>query len=95
LVGEELSKEYISIDAVHINGVIQDKNIDSCEMCRIQKTNQIKYIDKIKEHFSDKKVWTSHRLTIEPIGLDGLLTLADEVYGKDVTLDNIIHPNKK
>lgn len=92
---EELSKEYINVDAVHINGIIQDKFTQNCEMCRIQKENQVKYIEKIKEYFANIKVWTSHKLTIEPIGLDGLLTLANEVYGKEITLDEIINPNKK
>ncbi|MCP4760223.1 MAG: TRC40/GET3/ArsA family transport-energizing ATPase [archaeon] len=90
--GSEISEKYISIDAVHINRIIQDKYIHDCEMCRLQRENQNKYIGKIKETFKNKKVWLSHRLTKVPIGLDGLNALADEVYGKEASLEEIINP---
>ncbi|MHA1341157.1 MAG: ArsA family ATPase [Promethearchaeota archaeon] len=91
----DLSKEYINLEAVHINRIIQKKFAEICEMCRIQRTNQEKYIKLIEEYFKDFRVWKSHRLTREPIGLDGLMELADEVYGKDITLEEILEPLSK
>lgn len=92
--GAELTKPYIALDGIHVNRIIQKQFTADCEMCNIQRSNQDKYINKIKEYFNDKKVWLSHRLTIEPIGIDGLMALADEIYGVKTDLKEIISPNK-
>ena len=91
--GAELTKPYIQLDGIHVNRIIQERFTENCEMCNIQRTNQEKYINKIKEFFDDKKVWVSHRLTIEPIGTDGLMALANEIYGEDAQVEEIIHPD--
>ncbi|MBD3350532.1 MAG: hypothetical protein GF364_03500 [Candidatus Lokiarchaeota archaeon] len=91
--GSELTKEYIQLDAVHINRIIREKYGENCEMCRMQRDSQKKYIQLIKETFEDKKIWISHNLINAPIGLNGLRTLASEIYGKKVSLQDIINPN--
>jgi len=88
----ELSKEYIRVEAIHINNIIDEKFMQNCEMCRIQRENQNKYIKLIEEYFKDLKIWISRRLIKEPLGIDGLTELANEVYGKNATLEEIIKP---
>ncbi|MHA1727216.1 MAG: TRC40/GET3/ArsA family transport-energizing ATPase [Promethearchaeota archaeon] len=91
--GKELTKKYINLDAVYINQLIHERYID-CKMCNIQITNQNKYIKLIEETFDLYKIWISHKLTREPLGWDGLLELADEIYGKDITIEDIIQPKR-
>ena len=88
----ELSIKYISVDAIHVNRIIEKKYTAGCEMCNLQRKSQDKYIEAIKGTFNDMKVWLSHRLKNAPIGMDGLMDLADEIYGKDITLDEILYP---
>jgi len=88
----EMTKKYIQLDGVHINRITPRKYTDDCEMCRVQRANQDKYLAEIQASFTDVKIWTSHRLLVAPIGIDGLLNLADEVYGPNVTLDEILFP---
>ncbi len=88
------TKEYVSLDAVHVNRIIQKQFLD-CEMCKTQRKNQDKYIKLIKDTFPENKIWISHRLMNPPIGIDGLGDLANEIYGENVTLDDIINPNVK
>ncbi|MHA1899051.1 MAG: ArsA family ATPase [Promethearchaeota archaeon] len=89
--GMELTRPYIRLDAVHVNRIINKKYME-CEMCKAQRLNQNKYIKLIKETFNHVKIWVSHRLIEEPIGIDGLIKLANEVYGENITLNEILRP---
>jgi anion-transporting ArsA/GET3 family ATPase len=88
----ELTKAYISLDAVHINRIIPSK-YHKCEFCRQMREIQDKYINAIEKDFSDVVIWKSHMLKKEPIGLKGLQKLANEVFGKKILIENIVHPS--
>ncbi|MHA1732421.1 MAG: ArsA family ATPase [Promethearchaeota archaeon] len=87
--GAELSKKYISVDGIHINKVIPKATTESCPFCKAQRDIQDKYKGQIVGAFPDKKVWVSHQLEREPIGIDGLRELAREVYS-DGGLEDIL-----
>ncbi len=86
----DLTRKYISLDGVHINMVIPHS--DDCKFCNNVRTTQLKYADDIKKEFNRLKIWQSNRLENEPIGLDGLLSLGIEVYGKTVSAEEILNP---
>jgi arsenite/tail-anchored protein-transporting ATPase len=89
--GRELTEPYISLDAVHINRLIPESLKGKTEFLDKLLVNQEKYTDLIDGSFSDFKIWKSHYLDEEPIGLDGLYTLAEEVY-KDTPVEEILNP---
>ena len=89
----DLSKKYISLDAVHINMITPEKAAKKCKFCGKMHEHQTKYINEIKEEFKNLKIWESHRLEDEPIGLDGLRRLAHEVY-RGIKIEEILTPIK-
>jgi anion-transporting ArsA/GET3 family ATPase len=88
----ELSKPYITLDAVHINRIIPQK-YHRCEFCRQMREVQNKYIKDIETDFSDVKIWKSHMLKKEPIGLRGLKKLSDEIFGSNIEEKQLIEPS--
>ncbi|TFG16971.1 MAG: hypothetical protein EU530_11245 [Promethearchaeota archaeon] len=90
----ELTKPYMTLDAVHINRIIPRK-YHRCEMCRQIREIQDKYIEAIESDFSDVKIWKSHMLKKEPIGLRGLRKLGDEIFSSKITLDLLISPTPR
>ena len=46
-----------------------------------------------KKEFKKLKIWESIKLKDEPIGLNGLRSLANEIYGENVHADDILNPN--
>jgi len=89
----DLTKKYISLDGVHINMLIPKDSADNCEFCYKIRTTQMKYLEDINQEFQTLKIWESHKLKNEPIGLEGLRTLAKEVYG-DLSAEKILNPKK-
>ncbi|MFX0104258.1 MAG: ArsA family ATPase [Candidatus Hodarchaeota archaeon] len=85
----DLTKRYIKLDGVHINMIIpESKKCDFCTKIRLQ---QLKYSSQITKEFKKLKIWESEKLREEPIGVDGLMTLAYEVYG-DANSNDILNP---
>ncbi len=80
----DLTKPYMALDAVHINRIIHSK-YHRCEMCGQLRKIQNKYIEAIEFDFSNVKIWKSHMLIKEPIGLKGLRRLGDEIFGSKIT----------
>jgi len=89
----DLSEKYITLDGVHINMLTPEKSAKKCEYCGKMHDLQHKYMSDIKQEFDYLKIWESHKLQDEPIGLDGLRRLAREVYG-DITAGDILNPKK-
>ena len=85
----DLTERYISLDGVHINLITPQSN--ECEFCRNIRNTQLNYIKDIESEFQNLRIWKSHRLQEEPIGMDGLRKLAREVYG-DVNVEKILNP---
>ena len=90
----ELTKPYMSLDAVHINRIIHTK-YHRCDMCSQLRKIQDKYIKAIEADFSDVKIWKSHMLRKEPIGLRGLRKLADEIFGSKIEAKTLLEPNSE
>jgi len=85
----DLTERYINLDGVHINLITPQSN--ECEFCNNIRNTQLNYINDIESEFQNLRIWKSHRLQEEPIGMDGLRKLAREVYG-DVNVEKILNP---
>ncbi|TFF90299.1 MAG: hypothetical protein EU548_03735 [Promethearchaeota archaeon] len=89
----DLTQKYIDLDGVHINMITPEKAAEECNFCEKMYSHQKKYLKEIQEEFKNLKVWVSHRLEDEPIGMEGLRKLAKEVYG-DLNAEKILNPQK-
>ncbi|MCP4764373.1 MAG: hypothetical protein GY870_21545, partial [archaeon] len=89
----DLSEKYIDLDGVHINMLTPEESAKKCEYCGKMHDLQHKYMGEIKQEFDYLKIWQSHKLQDEPIGMDGLRRLAREVY-KDIDAEDILNPKK-
>jgi arsenite-transporting ATPase len=85
----DLTKRYIKLEGVHINMIIPEPK--KCDFCNQVRSLQLQYASDIKKEFKRLKIWQSEKLREEPIGLDGLKTLANEIYG-DITPNEIMNP---
>ena len=85
----DLTKKYIKLEAVHINMITPESN--DCNFCKIVRSSQLKYVAEIINEFESLKLWQSNKLMEEPIGLDGLRALAEEIYG-NTTTEEILNP---
>ncbi|MBA7550293.1 hypothetical protein ES705_42803 [subsurface metagenome] len=85
----DLTKKYINLDAVHINMLTPDPK--HCNFCKKMRQIQLKFSGEIKKEFKNLKIWESDKLLEEPLGIDGLRKLANEIYG-DITADEILNP---
>jgi len=85
----DLTERYINLDGVHINLITPQSN--ECEFCSNIRNTQLNYINDIEREFQNLRIWKSHRLQEEPIGMDGLRKFAREVYG-DVNVEKILNP---
>ena len=90
----DLTKKYISLEAVHINMLIPEENTKTCKFCGNIHSTQQHYLRGLKEEFKNLEIWQSRRLQEEPFGLDGLRKLAIEIYG-NITADEILNPKLK
>jgi len=91
----ELTQKYINTDGIHINMLIPEDAADHCNFCKNKRQKQQKYIKRIEQEFKNLKIWKSNSLRIEPIGIDGLRTLADEIYSPIDDVNEILNPFKK
>ena len=87
----DLTKKYINLDAVHINMLTPDPK--HCNFCKKMRQIQLKFSGEIKKEFKNLKIWESDKLLEEPLGIDGLRKLANEIYG-DITADEILNPKR-
>ncbi|RLI64205.1 MAG: hypothetical protein DRO88_07935 [Promethearchaeia archaeon] len=88
---EELSRRFISVDALHLNRLIPKSEKGKTVYLDKILANQEKYCKLIYESFSHLKIWESHWLEEEPIGMQGLMQLAREIY-QDATFQDIVNP---
>ena len=86
----DLTKRYIKLEGVHINMIIPEPK--KCEFCDKVRAIQLNYTSEIKKEFKKLRIWQSEKLKEEPIGLDGLRTLAYEVYGEPTSPNEILNP---
>lgn len=89
----DLTQRYVDLEGVHINMLVPKESAENCDFCKSMSTNQQKYLKEIEDEFEKLKIWESHRLKDEPIGIEGLRKLAQEVYG-DLSADKILNPKK-
>ncbi|MFX1328000.1 MAG: ArsA family ATPase [Promethearchaeota archaeon] len=87
----DLTKRYIKLEGVHINMITPEPK--KCDFCSQIRALQLNYVSEIKKEFKKLKIWQSAKLKEEPIGLQGLKTLAYEVYGDHIHPDEILSPN--
>ena len=88
---KELTSKYIKLDAIHVNMIIPKKHAKKCDFCGQISSVQQKYLQEITKEFKALKVWESHRLKEEPIGLERLRKLAQEIYN-ETTANEILNP---
>ncbi|MBD3212280.1 MAG: AAA family ATPase [Candidatus Lokiarchaeota archaeon] len=89
----DLTRKYIDLDAVHINMLTPKRYADNCDFCHKLRATQLRYNEEIMNEFANLQIWKSKKLVDkEPIGLDGLIYLAEEVYGKEISSDEILYP---
>jgi len=86
----DLTKRYIKLEGVHINMITPEPK--KCDFCTQIRSQQLKYTLEIKKEFKKLKIWESEKLREEPIGLVGLRNLAFEVYGENISADDILNP---
>jgi len=86
----DLTKKYIKLEGVHINMITPESK--KCDFCNNIRFIQLRYVNEIIKEFNNLKIWQSNKLKGEPIGLDGLRTLAHEVYGYNVNAGDILNP---
>ncbi len=86
----DLTRRYIKLEGVHINMIIPEPK--NCEFCDKIRTLQLSYTSEIRKEFKKLRIWQSEKLKEEPIGLDGLRTLAFEVYGENISANAILNP---
>ncbi|MCF2140147.1 MAG: TRC40/GET3/ArsA family transport-energizing ATPase [Candidatus Lokiarchaeota archaeon] len=86
-----LSEPFISVDVLHINRLIPPSEMGKTLYLDKILSSQEKYRQKIHKEFQDLKIWESHWLEDEPIGIDGLTRLAEEIY-KDSSTFEILNP---
>jgi arsenite-transporting ATPase len=90
----ELSKPYIELDAVHINRIIPEELGSESNFLQKQISLQQKYTKMIENSFDQFQIYKSRYLEDEPIGIDGILELAREIY-KDNPAENILNPSQR
>ncbi|MFX1391518.1 MAG: ArsA family ATPase [Promethearchaeota archaeon] len=86
----DLTAKYITLEGVHINMIIPEPK--KCDFCKKLRDNQLKYTSEIETEFKKLKIWQSEKLKEEPIGIEGLSKLAYEVYGENISADEILNP---
>lgn len=86
----DLTEKYINLEGVHINLITPESQ--NCQFCNNIRSNQLTYVEQIRKEFNRLKIWESNRLEKEPFGLNGLKSLAYEVYGKSIKAEDILNP---
>ncbi|MFW9987050.1 MAG: ArsA family ATPase [Candidatus Odinarchaeota archaeon] len=86
----DLTQRYIKLEGIHINMIIPEPK--KCDFCEKIRNLQLSYTNAIKKEFKKLKIWQSEKLKEEPIGLDGLRSLAYEVYGDNISAEEILKP---
>jgi len=90
----DMTARYINLDAVHINMLTPEEYSEKCDFCSKIRSTQLKYLKEIEHEFQNLKIWESHKLKEETIGLDGLRKLAKEIYGEKFNINEILYPKK-
>jgi len=90
----ELSKPYITLDALNINRLIPPELGKESIFLQKQINLQQKYMKIAEQDFTEFKIFKSKYLDEEPIGLDGILKLAREAY-KDVPIEDVLNPSHR
>lgn len=86
----DLTEKYINLEGVHINLITPESQ--NCQYCNNIRSTQLTYVEEIRKEFKRLKIWESNRLEKEPFGLNGLKSLAYEVYGKSIKAEDILNP---
>ena len=86
----DLTEKYITLEGVHINMITPESK--KCQFCNNIRATQLNYVEEIRKEFNYLRMWESNRLEKEPIGLNGLKSLAYEVYGKSIKAEEILNP---
>ncbi len=90
----DLTKKYITLEAVHINMLIPKEYAKTCEFCGKIHSLQQYYLSGIMDEFKNLEIWCSRKLKEEPLGSEGLRKLAFEIYGA-ISADEILNPKLK
>ncbi len=88
---KKMSEPYISIDSLHINRLIPEDERGRSKYLDNLYGYQEKYQKLIHNEFSDLKIWESQLLDHPPIGYNGLMELAKNIYN-DTPIADILNP---
>ncbi len=83
-------RKFYEVDAIYINKIIE--HADSPFLKEVQK-NQQQRIKEIEAALPNKPIWKIPQLPHEPIDLDGLREIANQIY-PNFTLDQILTPQR-
>ncbi len=86
-----MSEPYISIDGLHINRLIPENERGRSKYLDNLYNYQEKYQKLIHAEFSELKIWESHLLDHPPIGFEGLMELANNIYD-NTQIEDILNP---
>ena len=86
-----MSEPYISIDGLHINRLIPEDERGRSKYLDNLYNYQEKYQKLIHDEFSELKIWESHLLDHPPIGIKGLMELANNIY-ENTPIEDILNP---
>lgn len=87
----DMSQKFITLEGVHVNMIVPEEYTKDCNFCATTREHQLKYLKEIKDEFKHLKIWESHRLKEEPLGLEKLRMFAKEVYG-NTSAEEILYP---
>ncbi|HMB65246.1 MAG TPA: ArsA-related P-loop ATPase [Patescibacteria group bacterium] len=89
----DLANSYVPVDGLHVNRMIPGKLEGSMDFLDAMITMQRKYLSQARDFCQSKGIGTfsSHLLDGEPIGMDGIRRLGEEIYG-DVRISEMLEP---
>ena len=88
---KNMSEPYISIDGLHINRLIPENERGRSKYLDNLYMHQEKYQQLIHNEFSELKIWESHLLDHPPLGIEGLMELANNIYN-NTSIEDILNP---
>ena len=84
-------KKYYEPNAVYINKIISEKDIQNNAFLKGKRAEQMTRIAELKEKVPNKKIFEIELKMNEPINLEGLKKISRDIY-KNLTLEEVLNP---
>ncbi|QEE17448.1 ArsA family ATPase [Promethearchaeum syntrophicum] len=91
---KKMSEPFISIDGLHINRLIPEDERGRSKYLDNLYGYQEKYQNLIHHEFSELKIWESNLLDHPPLGIEGLMELANNIYNQ-TSIEDILNPSHR